>query len=329
MDSIIGRTVFFGRGDQVPEEPPVMPPAPIIDEALPSKEITYGFSDESDHDNDVENGVNDVDDQVITDTVVSLAEVEGNTDPLEDDDDDDVPANIGAPVAPMDLEVEAPATAKKRGRPSASASASRTGTPALKGRTPGRTPARATQTPSTNGIKRKATDATASVPPSAKRGRPAGARVPSARKAAKAAAVKTSTAGRRKAAAGTKAPKVPGKRGRPAKTVDDEDDAESFKVEKIMEDAIDADTMQHMFLIKWQGYPDSDNTWEPRANLHCEDLITAFDKAKKKAAAAEKAKAPKVPKAAKTPKALKVKAAKVVKASTGRKRGRPARKTKA
>lgn len=37
------------------------------------------------------------------------------------------------------------------------------------------------------------------------------------------------------------------------------------------------------FLLKWRNYPDSENTWEPEANLDCPDLIGEFeDKLKKK-----------------------------------------------
>ena len=35
------------------------------------------------------------------------------------------------------------------------------------------------------------------------------------------------------------------------------------------------------YLIKWEGYPDSENTWEPQANLDCPDIIKAFEDAAK------------------------------------------------
>lgn len=33
-----------------------------------------------------------------------------------------------------------------------------------------------------------------------------------------------------------------------------------------------------MYLVKWKGYPSSQNTWEPKKNLsHAADLLKAFD----------------------------------------------------
>ena len=35
------------------------------------------------------------------------------------------------------------------------------------------------------------------------------------------------------------------------------------------------------YLIKWEGYPDSENTWEPQASLDCPDIIKAYEDAQK------------------------------------------------
>lgn len=44
--------------------------------------------------------------------------------------------------------------------------------------------------------------------------------------------------------------------------------------------------MEHMYLIKWKDYPESDNTWEPRKNLKgALNLVRKFDAKKKKAEA--------------------------------------------
>lgn len=54
-------------------------------------------------------------------------------------------------------------------------------------------------------------------------------------------------------------------------------------MESIVDSQIDADTMEHMYLIKWKGYADSENTWEPKTNLsHALDLVKAFHAKKQK-----------------------------------------------
>lgn len=35
-------------------------------------------------------------------------------------------------------------------------------------------------------------------------------------------------------------------------------------------------------MIKWEGYPDSDSTWEPAENLDCAELVAEFERNHKK-----------------------------------------------
>lgn len=114
---------------------------------------------------------------------------------------------------------------------------------------------------------------------------------------------------------------------------------DEYEVEDIVDSVIDADTMEHMYLVKWKNYPASDNTWEPKKNLKGSlDLVRKADAKKKKekaAAAASKVSARKAAvapagEAKKTrgrPKA--VKPAKAAKKSPRRPAGRRRRATRA
>ncbi len=80
------------------------------------------------------------------------------------------------------------------------------------------------------------------------------------------------------------AKKTTGKRGRPAMPkAEDDKDGERYEVEAIVDDGIDQDTLEHLYLIKWRGYDAEQNTWEPKPHLKgAEDVIRAYEKVKLK-----------------------------------------------
>lgn len=62
---------------------------------------------------------------------------------------------------------------------------------------------------------------------------------------------------------------------------DSEGEEEEFSVEKILDKRVRNSKVE--YLIKWEGYPDTENTWEPQDNLDCPDIISAYeDKSEKK-----------------------------------------------
>lgn len=55
---------------------------------------------------------------------------------------------------------------------------------------------------------------------------------------------------------------------------------EGFVVESIVDKLVTPDGKVH-YLLKWKGYPHSDNTWEPEENLNCPELMEKFEKKRK------------------------------------------------
>ncbi|XP_013109007.1 chromobox protein homolog 1 [Stomoxys calcitrans] len=54
-----------------------------------------------------------------------------------------------------------------------------------------------------------------------------------------------------------------------------------FVVEKIVDKRITAEGKVEYF-IKWRGYPNSDNTWEPEENCDCPSIIQKFEESRAK-----------------------------------------------
>ena len=58
---------------------------------------------------------------------------------------------------------------------------------------------------------------------------------------------------------------------------DDDDEAESYEVERLVDHRYnEAGTIE--YLVKWKGYPSSDNTWEPIHHINNTSLINAYNK---------------------------------------------------
>lgn len=59
------------------------------------------------------------------------------------------------------------------------------------------------------------------------------------------------------------------------------EEPEEYEVEKIVQKRVVSGNKVEYF-IKWKGYTDADNTWEPEQNLDCPDIIKEFEESLKK-----------------------------------------------
>jgi len=65
-----------------------------------------------------------------------------------------------------------------------------------------------------------------------------------------------------------------------AEEEEEEEEEEEYQVESIVDHRMKKGKKE--YLVKWKGFDDEENTWEPTSNLNCDDLVEAYEKEREK-----------------------------------------------